>query len=89
MRYCYICGRAVPAAAPSVRRKVRTGEARRKPNRSRFPTSTIRFGMRVVCPWCAKKVDAERRREELVQFVEVGIALPLLAVVLLTGLFSK
>lgn len=89
MRYCYICGRAVPAPAPSVRRKVRTGEAQRKCNRSRFPTATIRFGMRVVCPWCAKKIDVERRREELVQFVELGIALSLLAVVLLAGLFSK
>ncbi len=82
MTHCYVCGRPVPEGAPKSRRKVRTGETVRRPARARFPVPTLRFGMRVVCPWCARRVDAERRREEIVQYVELGIALLLLAVVL-------
>lgn len=83
MNHCYVCGRPVPTGAPKSRRRVRTGETLRKAARARFPVSTLRFGMRVVCPWCRRRIDAERRREELVQYAELGIALLLLVVVLL------
>lgn len=86
MVHCYVCGRPVPEGAPRSRRKVRTGETVRKPARARFPVPTLRFGMRVVCPWCARRIDAERRREELAQYAELGVALFVLALVLLSHL---
>ena len=85
--YCYVCGRPVPEGAPKSRRRVRTGETLRRPAKARFPTATFRFGMRVVCPWCARRIDAEKRREELVQYWELGIALALLLGTLLARLF--
>ena len=87
MPTCYSCGKPI-TTHERFRRKVKTGEVLRR----RFATSkpsaiTTRFGMRTVCRDCAHKLDAEWRRHELVQYIELAIAIGLLLLVILARLF--
>ncbi|CAN5599292.1 hypothetical protein BH11ARM2_BH11ARM2_28840 [soil metagenome] len=84
MHNCLLCGRALKPASRHLRRKVRTGEWLRRKNKDSPPTSVnVHFGMRVVCPWCAKRIDRENARKELLQYAELGVALLALLLVVL------
>ena len=66
MANCYVCGRPLKPGSRALRRKVRTGEWLRRSRKDAPPTSVnVHFGMRVVCPWCARRIDRERARQEL------------------------
>lgn len=84
MTHCYVCGREVPADSAHRRRKVRTGETVRLKGGSR--SASVRMGQRIVCRWCAKRIDAEERRKEMAQYAELGLAVLLLLAALLSRL---
>ena len=84
MATCYRCGRPIPSTGFKLRRKVKTGETirRRYPNPN-VSALQITYGIRLVCSSCARAIDREQARRELLQYVELGIALAaLLALVL-------
>jgi hypothetical protein len=49
--------------------------------------STTRFGMRIVCPWCAKQLDREWVRRELKDNLKVLAIIVGLVVFLLVHKF--
>ena len=87
MSHCYRCGKPIPPESYQPRKKVRTGESLRRRKEDRPPGAvSAHFGMRVVCRRCAREIDRERRWREAVQYVELGIALFVLAIVVLSRL---
>ena len=84
MAHCFQCGRIIPAPGPYLRRKVQTGEwaRRRYPKRTLIAVST-RFGFRIVCSKCARRIDLALTRRDWVQLVELILALIVLAVILI------
>lgn len=68
-----------------LKRCVKTGEwvRHRHPNQ-RVSSSQTHYGMRVVCSWCAKSLDRIEARRERWMWIEVAIALAVLAGFLLT-----
>ena len=88
MPTCYRCGQPI-TTRERFRRKVKTGELLRRRFQTSKPSAvTTRFGMRMVCRDCAHTLDAEWRRHELVQYVELFIAIGLLLIVLLARFFG-
>jgi hypothetical protein len=65
---------------------VKTGESinRRYPN-PQISSLRITFGIRLVCLPCARAIDWEARRRELLQYWELGLAL----LVLFALLFAR
>lgn len=87
MPNCFVCGRPLKPGSRAPRRKVRTGEWLRRPRKDAPPTSVnVHFGMRVVCPWCAGRIDREAARRELFQYAELGFAVLILLAALLSRL---
>ena len=72
-----------------MRRKIKTGEriSRRYPNPN-VNALHISYGIRLVCSPCAKMIDREEARKELLKYVELGAALLLLAILLLYRYFG-
>ena len=86
MPNCFVCGSPLKPGSRNLRRKVRTGEWLRRSRRDAPPTSVnVHFGMRVVCSWCARRIDREAARRELLQYAELGVA----ALVFLALLISR
>ena len=48
---------------------------------------TTRYGLRIVCTRCAKKIDLQRNRQEWLQLAELALALLVLAVLLFSHFF--
>lgn len=85
MANCYRCGRYIEPAKFQLRRKVRTGEwLRRTYAKDRVTGVTQRFGMRVVCGYCASRIDREALRAEILQQWEFAAALLVLFALLLS-----
>ena len=85
MPNCFLCGTPIPAPGPYVRRKVQTGEwarHRKYPKPTTLAVST-RFGFRIVCQKCARRIDLALTRRDWVQLAELILALIVLAVVLI------
>ena len=77
MAYCYRCGRKIePGETRQPRRKVRTGEWIRK-GYGKKPVQGVQshYGMRIVCPNCAKRIDAENLWQGLQQDLKFIFAL--------------
>jgi len=72
-----------------MRRKVKTGEriSRRYPNPN-INALHISYGIRRVCSPCARTIDREEARKELLKYVELGIALVFLAALVLYRLLN-
>lgn len=84
MPNCFRCGREVPSSRHQLRRKVKTGEwLRRTYSKGKVSSVNVHFGLRVVCKTCARSIDREARKAELLQFWELGLALVVLALLLL------
>lgn len=83
MHHCYRCGREIKTRT-LVRRRVKTGEfIRRAYGRNRVTGVSERYGMRVVCPFCAKSLDDTSLRNIVLANLPAGIALLVLIVSLL------
>jgi DNA-directed RNA polymerase subunit N (RpoN/RPB10) len=89
MATCYRCGRPIASTDFKLRRRVKTGEriSRRYPNPS-ISSLHINYGIRLVCASCARAIDFEAARREMVKYVELGIALIFLAVALYLRYFG-
>jgi len=86
MPACYRCGRPLAPFA-GVRRRLKTGEWLRRS----YPKRAVRgvnvhFGLRVVCPACARSLDREALIRELLQYWEIWFALIFALAVLLARL---
>ncbi len=67
MPNCYLCGKQFQSSDFQLRRKVRTGGSEYiRFGRDRAVSARTSYGMRVVCPFCAKKID-EAKRQEIVR----------------------
>lgn len=81
MANCYICGAPILDTRVRLRRKVKTGEHSRRS----FPSGRVvsvqsHFGVRVVCKFCASRIDRKdfvRRFQDL--FLVVVACLILMA----------
>jgi len=89
MATCYRCGRPIPSTEFKNRRKVKTGEriSRRYPNPA-ISALHVTYGVRLVCLQCARAIDQEEARKELLKYLELAAALILLAVVIGIRYFS-
>jgi len=82
MANCYRCGRYFRPEELHLRRKVKTGERYRKQDKSgKVDLFQATYGMRIVCKFCAKQIDREEARRQLMQ--HAGSLLLLLALMLL------
>ncbi|MBS1703679.1 MAG: hypothetical protein JST12_18595 [Armatimonadetes bacterium] len=84
MAHCYLCGSELPSHVHHVRRKVKTGEHVRK----RYPRSGISatqssYGMRIVCKRCARFLDRQDLKRDLMREWLVGLALIILILLFL------
>jgi len=66
MAKCYVCGNSIDPKSRQMRRRVKTGEWIRR----RYPNSWVShtqssYGMRVVCRWCANRIDLKDWRYSL------------------------
>jgi predicted nucleic acid-binding Zn ribbon protein len=83
MANCYVCGRPIPKDHPHLRRKVKTGEwARRRYPKRTVSSVNIHYGIRIVCPDCARRIDRERTWQDWVQLAELALALIVLFAIL-------
>jgi len=82
MANCYLCGRKLESSDFQLRRKVRTGGSEHiRFGKDRAVSARTRYGMRIVCPLCAEKIDLARRQELLMEnWKLIGALLLLLAV---------
>jgi len=90
MPHCYRCGRFLEPLKNNQRRRVKTGEYihRRYPS-APVAQSTMRFGMRIVCPWCAKQIDREQFQAILREHLKVlAVILALIALIIFQRIFS-
>ena len=89
MATCYKCGRPVPSTEFKNRRKVKTGEriSRRYPNPA-ISALHVTYGVRLVCLNCARAIDREEARKELIKYLELAAAVVLLIVVLMIRYFQ-
>jgi len=79
MPNCFTCGKPLKPGSRTLRRKVRTGEWERRGRAATTPGSrNVHYGYRVVCPFCARRIDGESLRREALQYVELGVAVLLL-----------
>jgi hypothetical protein len=84
MASCYRCGRKLTSKKFQPRRKVKTGEwVRRGFARQNVQAVQNHFGMRIVCPRCARQIDLENKRIELTEMAKLILALAVLFVVLI------
>ena len=68
---------------------MKVGETKRQLFGASKPVSVAtKFGMRVVCPACKDKLDAEKVRNELIQYAELGVAAAVIIFILVMRLFS-
>ncbi|MHB8636738.1 MAG: hypothetical protein ACYC96_09730 [Fimbriimonadaceae bacterium] len=68
---------------------MKTGEriSRRYPNPS-ISSLHIHYGIRLVCSSCARAIDFAAARREMLKYVELGVAITVLAVVLFLRYFG-
>lgn len=86
--HCYLCGSAIDPEKRHLRRKVRTGERLRRSYKSGRPVSAMySAGFRVVCPRCAKRVDAEEAKKDRLMWIEFAIAVGFAVWMLVASLF--
>lgn len=84
MSNCYRCGRRLPEVSLRRRRRIKTGEwVRRKYPRKRVDSLNVHYGMRIVCPLCAREMDRLRAWEETKRNLLPILALLALLAVLL------
>ncbi len=83
MATCYRCGWPIPSDQFKLRRKVKTGESiyRRYPNPNISALRTT-YGIRLVCSPCARAIDREQARREWLMYLELALALLILAAAL-------
>lgn len=80
---CYRCGRYFRPGELHMRRKVKTGERYRKQYKStQVDMVQATYGMRIVCKFCAKQIDGEEARRQLMQ--HAGSVVLLIALLLLS-----
>jgi len=81
--HCYRCGRQIDSKATHLRRRVAVGEwVTKRYVRGGAASQVQKHGMRVVCPSCARWLDAAPRIREARQWAVIWILL--LALVLLS-----
>lgn len=84
MANCYICGRPLNESRYRLRRRVKTGEWIRRDYRSEKPSSVQnRYGSRIVCQGCAKWIDAHDFRSARWEWIQIGLVVGLLLILLL------
>jgi len=88
MANCYLCGRPIYERNYNRRRRVKTGEHERR----RYPPGKVvaiqvAYGMRIVCPACAKFIDRQKVTGLLLEHLSVLFALATLFIVLLSHMF--
>jgi len=89
MSQCYRCGKSIPPSRYQLRRKVKTGEwLRRNYAKDKVSSVNVHYGIRIVCKSCARSIDAEARRLELLKNWELGIALFVLLVLICMRIFG-
>lgn len=84
MAHCYQCGRYIEPSKRYQRRRVKTGDSQQR----RYPQESVKafrktYGQRIVCIWCAKRIDQRDRQKEV-----LDILLVVLALLLVTGLIA-
>lgn len=76
--HCYVCGAQVDPKR-YLRRRVKTGDSSRRaqewPHRPRLQ---LHFGMRVVCAFCAQRIDAMERRREQLNWLSLAVSVAVL-----------
>jgi len=86
MANCYRCGRPIEDPRYHLRRRVKTGGyERRRYGRGRVDTIQAHYGFRIVCPQCARSLDFQNHRLELIGHLQVILALVILVAVLLAS----
>jgi hypothetical protein len=84
MAICYRCGQPIIEPGARLLRKVKTGEwVRRRSKDGKALEVQVHHGRRVVCKRCARSIDAEFRRAELIQQGELVVAVVLILAALL------
>lgn len=72
---CYLCGQRI-VRGRQLRRRVKTGEwVRRRYAQSRVSHVQTSFGMRIVCGWCARRIDRQDLRSAWQGHLSVVLAL--------------
>ena len=85
MANCYICGRPLNESRRRLRRRVKTGEWVRNDYRSGKPSSVQnRFGPRIVCQGCAKRIDARDVRSARWQWIQIALLLVVIVCLLIS-----
>ncbi len=91
MANCYRCGRHLPEVSLRRRRKVKTGFwVRTRYDTGKTASVNVHYGMRIVCPVCARQMDLESAKRLAMERLGVLAALAALmaALALLkSGLF--
>lgn len=86
MANCFRCGKHILDSRFQFRRRVKTGEfERRRYPGSKLSALQISFGIRIVCKNCARTIDIQRGRKELMAHLQVFAALIVLALALFLG----
>lgn len=76
MANCYRCGKHLPEVSLRRRRKVKTGYwVRRRYGKGRIASVNVHYGMRIVCPGCARQMDMESAKRRLAEHWMVIAAL--------------
>ena len=82
MVHCYRCGMEIEGKNYK-RRKVKTGEwIRRRYPRKTVAALNVHYGLRIVCNRCARQIDLDYRRGELMEWLKIAAALLVLFVFL-------
>lgn len=76
---CFVCGNPIPPNHLHPRRRVQTGEWVRfkypKPNLSSVQTH---YGMRIVCSFCAARIDRQKKRSDIARWIHLVVAVTVL-----------
>jgi len=90
MANCYVCGNPILDTRQRLRRKVKTGSHERKVYPSgRVVSVQNHYANRVVCIFCTKRIDRERRMRELHDLIIIATAFATLGLAaLIIRLFS-
>lgn len=83
MANCYLCGRQLNESRTRLRRRVKTGDWIRRDYRTGKPVATqYRYGSRIVCLGCSKRLDARNISSERWQWIQLATAIFILALLL-------
>jgi hypothetical protein len=83
MPNCYLCGRPLNESRYRHRRRVKVGEwVRRNYKTGSAESVTNKYGPRIVCAGCAKRLDARDLRSVRWQWIQIAFFLGVLLLLL-------